>query len=344
MATNQQDTIVTYEELAELENDFETIELDTLRRQTRLQAPLYKKRAELVSRIPNFWPLVLEQAPPEVDQFIQPADSNVLASHLLSIDVTRFEVSLPPDPESTEGNPRSVAIKFTFSPNDWFEDEVLEKKFWYRRAKIGWAGLVSEPVRIRWKNGEDLTDGLTEAAFKAWEAEKRFAPGANESEKEQKKKTLLPEYGALMKKMDTATEGSLSFFTWFAFRGRHITAEESEESVKAESKRREGLKSGTGAPPPTLGEDDGDELDTEVFPAGEDLAVAISDDLYPGAVKYFTQAQEDDRLTDADFEEDDDSDEDDGDDEIIDLRDLVKRDKPDQGDDEDKPKRKKRKS
>lgn len=187
-----------------------------------------------------------------------------------------------------------MAIKFTFSPNEWFEDEVLEKKFWFRRSKSGWTGLVSEPLRIRWKGGKDLTDGLTEAAFYAWEAENKHTSEANGSDKGEKKRTVLPEHEAVMKKMETATEGSLSFFTWFGFRGRHVTAKESEEYVKAEIKRREDLKSGIGAPlplkdPEGFGEDeDDDELDTEVFPAGEDLAIAISDDLFPGAVKYFS--------------------------------------------------------
>jgi len=46
-------------------------------------------------------------------------------------------------------------------------------------------------------------------------------------------------------------------------------------------------------------------MSLEIFPDGEELALAFADDLWPGAIKYFTQAQEQDALSDADFEDSD---------------------------------------
>ena len=265
--------------------------LEKVRKQTVILAPLYEKRAATVSQIPNFWPLVFEQAPPEVDQYILPTDSEVLAS-VQSIDVTRFEI--PPYTSSTEGSPRSVSIKFTFKPNEWFEDEVLEKKLWFRRAKDGWTGLVSDPVRIRWKKGKDITDGLTDLAFAAWEAEKKVSAEANGSGSGQARPRALnlPEHDAVEKKMESDSEGSMSLFTWFGFRGnRDVSAEESAEAVKVERQRR--AQGEAGGQSSSKGDEeeeekvDGMEYEREVFWAGEDLAVAISEDLFPGALKYF---------------------------------------------------------
>ena len=284
---------------------------------------------------------MIEQAPLEIDQFIQPSDSAVLASCLRSIDVVRFEV--PPAAASAKdggqsGSPRSVSIKFTFAPNDWFHDEVLEKTFWFRRRAVdGWTGLVSVPVRIRWKGkGEDLTEGLTDVAYAAWEAEQKLkiamtttTTGADDDhnkssinatsrngkkQKEQKTHTrgTLPEYLELEKKLEESTEGSLSFFAWFGFRGRDVSAEESITAMKVERERREKIRRGeqivvspSKGVEPQKETDDGDadvdtsvddhddgdeddELSREIFPGGEDLAIAISEDLFPNAMKYFS--------------------------------------------------------
>ncbi len=290
---------------------------------------MYEKRAKLVEGIPNFWPLVLEQAPQEIDQYIQPTDSNALV-HLRSIDVKRFEIAPyagsgssggdgDGDGDAASGNPRSVAITFTFGPNEWFADEVLEKKFWFRRRAPraapdgsmdqGWSGLVSEPVRIRWKGrGKDLTEGLNAAAYAAWQAEQRHAEtikaqdgtGDSPAGRSEGKRVWLPEHEVLKKLLGQSTEGASSFFTWFSYRGPNITAEESRlATLEQEAQRRKngqakdkgkgrqenGGEDSDASPGNVPG--DADELNTEVFPSGEDLAIAISDDLFPGAVNYF---------------------------------------------------------
>ena len=83
-----------------------------------------------------------------------------------------FEADVP------GGDPRSVEITFEFSPNEFFEDSVLRKRFWYRRGRGGFVGFVSEPCRIAWKKGKDLTGGMLGLVTKAWELEKSLEGGS----------------------------------------------------------------------------------------------------------------------------------------------------------------------
>jgi hypothetical protein len=233
--------------------------------------------------------LVLEQAPPDIDQYIQPSDSALLLSSLTSLSVRHFQL------EDENGDPRSVAIRWEFAENEYFEDAVLEKKFWYRRARDGWSGLVSEPVRIRWKKGKDLTGGLLELVCKAWDAdqvEERLQQEGGDNGK-RKEQDLTPEQKALKKKIDQTGMGGLSFFAWFGFIGRKVSARESLEATRKEAERRDLRKQGQKIESPveeTEDEDkDGPGMSLDIFPDGDDLAVAITEDLWPGAIKYFSE-------------------------------------------------------
>jgi hypothetical protein len=243
--------------------------------------------------------LVLEQAPPDIDQYIQPSDSALLLSSLTSLSVTHFGVLPHPDtaakpgskslpPADRESDPRSFSIRWSFAPNEYFEDEVLEKRFWHRRARDGWTGLVSEPVPIRWKKGKDLTAGMLDAVCRAWQAEKGSAEnGAG-------KKDVSEESEALRKKMDKTGMGGLSFFAWFGFIGRRVSAEESVEATRKEDERREARRRGVkDAFVVEVESEDGTEtgldMDLEIFPDGDELALAFKDDLWPDAIKYFSE-------------------------------------------------------
>ncbi|KAI8623818.1 nucleosome assembly protein [Xylariaceae sp. FL1651] len=298
----------TYEELADLERDFEDVETEIIRQQHALSEPLYVKREKLVAKIPNFWPLVIEQAPPDVDQYIQPSDSAVLLSSLTSISISHFEIE-----NGGKGDPRSIAIKMEFAENDYFEDKVLEKKFWYRRSKDGYAGLVSEPVPIKWKSGKDLTQGLLDLVIKVWEEDRKKgqANGASNGKKT-KPKDWTADQKALREKIDAFGLGGVSFFCWFGYRGEYISAEESAIAITEDKKRRAERAAGKLPELQEVEDDDDDEEDEEedplaleIFPDGDDLAVAFSEDLWPSAIKYFTQAQEADAISDIDFEDDD---------------------------------------
>ncbi|PMD16948.1 hypothetical protein NA56DRAFT_648972 [Hyaloscypha hepaticicola] len=326
MAAALEETTVSYEDLADIERDFDDAETDIIRKQVLLTVPLYSRRSKTISQIPNFWPLVLEQAPPDIDQYIQPSDSALLLSSLQNLSVSHFEID---SEDGSRGDPRSVSIRFEFAENEYFEDTVLEKKFWYRRSRDGWAGLVSEPVPIKWKKDRDLTGGLLDMVVKAWEADRSSAKSTG-SGAVKPKGGLSPEQKALKKKIENTGMGGLSFFAWFGFIGRQVSAEESAAATALErqkraqrearkNSKRKSMERSRSSTPSSDGEeeeaagegsDDDVGMSLEIFPDGDDLAVAFTEDLWPGAIKYFTQAQEQDALSDADFESDDDEDED----------------------------------
>ena len=282
-------------------------------KQYELSEATFARRASAIAKIPNFWPLVIEASPPELDSFVHPQDSKIFAESLTSIDVTR--------PEIHTGHPRTIHVKFEFKENDFFSDTTLEKTFYYRRAKDGWVNLVSEPTKIHWKKGQDLTEGLTDGAFALFEARKK-AGDMNKKD--------LPEYTALKKKTQTSNGQNTSFFSWFGFVSskRWVSAEESkaafEEFHTLMAKRKNGEDVEIPHEDDEEDEDDeeyGDQA-VEVFDNGDDLATVLAEEIWPNAIKYFTQAQEigDEDMSEMDFE---DLDEDDEEDEPIDIRALV---------------------
>ncbi|KAI1342051.1 nucleosome assembly protein [Xylariaceae sp. FL0016] len=306
----------TFEELADLENEFEDVETEIIRQQHALTKSLYEKRKKLIAKIPSFWPLVIEAAPPDVDQYIQPSDQALLLSSLENLTVSHFEIE-----NGGKGDPRSISIKMEFSENEYFEDKILEKKFWYRRSKDGYAGLVSEPISIKWKKNKDLTQGMLDLVMKVWEQDKTKGQSNGDSKKKTtKSEDWTADQKALREKIDAMGLGGVSFFCWFGYRGEDVSAEESRVATEEEKKRRAEratVKAGPESKDAMEDEDEDDDDDEEdplaleIFPDGDELAVAISEDLWPSAIKYFTQAQETDAISDIDFEDmDEDDDED----------------------------------
>lgn len=267
--------------------------LSPVRQQVQLTKSLYAKRHRTVAQIPNFWPLVLEQAPPDIDQHIQPSDSALLLSSLTALTVTHFELEAT---NADRGDPRSVAIRWEFAQNAYFEDAVLEKRFWHRRTRDGWAGLVSEPVAIRWKKGKDLTGGLLDMVKRVWD-EEQLKGGKAAAGKTKKRAGLTAEQRALKRKIEDTGLGGLSFFAWFGYVGRRVSAAENELALAKEEERRKLRREGKPAETTEdadenedAGEDEEDEEDEslEIFPDGDELAIAITQDLWPGAIKYFS--------------------------------------------------------
>lgn len=274
-----------------------------------LTQPIFADRTKLVEKIPHFWTIVFEEATEEIDRFIQPCDTDALST-LQTLHVSRFDISLD---APGVGEPRSVKLTFTFGENSWFEDRVLEKTFWYRLSRTGYTGLVSEPVRIRWKSGKDLTEGLLDESCRLFEIEtdiKKFERHPEQGHDTlQKLDELKASRHALVERLEhrlkNTQQDAISFFAWFGYRGRNVSAEESAGVVRNDINRRKHKKGGNenGSADNVMLDDyeaesaaskvplviDTSELDHEIFPAGEELAVAISDDLYPGAVKYFSQ-------------------------------------------------------
>ncbi|USW50915.1 Putative nucleosome assembly protein (NAP) [Septoria linicola] len=306
---------VTYEELASIESEFEDIDNEIMKKQYEMSKAAYAKRAAAISKIPNFWPLVIEASPPEIDGFVHPQDSKIFADSLTNISVTRHELDATP-----QGHPRSVTITLDFKENDFFTDSSLSKKFWYRRAQDGWVGLVSEPVKINWKKGQDPTEGLVDGAHALFEARKKTGDMASKG---------LPEYTALKKKTEHSNGQNTSFFSWFGFVSsrRWVSAEEAKKADAEHTSRLEARKRGEKVEVPEEEDDEEDEDNgdqaVEVFDNGDDLATTLAEEIWPNAIKYFTQAQEmgDEELSELDFE--DMEEDDDGDDEPVDIRALV---------------------
>jgi len=306
----EEEAQISYEDLALIEEEFEQVDVDIVRKQYELTKPLYAKRAEAVAKIPNFWPLVLEQSPLHVDQYIQPNDSRIFVDSLLSIDVVRHEIE-----NGANGSPRSFTLKFTFKPNDDFEETVLEKKFDYRRASDGFTGLVSEPVKITWKSTEkDLTEGLTDGALALWEARKKKGDMTSKD---------VPEYAALAEKVESWNGSNTSFFTFFGWVSsrRWVSAEESAKANEEFAKRQEARKRGDEIEMPEEDDEEFDDSDVEVHEGGEDLAISFADDVWPNAIKFFTEAQEMEDMSDVDFEDYDEDEDEEG--EPVDIRALV---------------------
>lgn len=287
----------------------------TVRKSVPVFRPLFEKRNEIITSpevADDFWIRVFSNAPSEIDEYILPTDAGVLGSCLKNLKVERFEVN-----EKGEGEPRSIRFTFEFrtgEENPFFENEVLVKEFSWRKQitrtakgkRRTWEGLVSEPVRINWKKDMDLTKGLLGAACDLAEAEKKNAGGDRKklSEFEKLVKRVEEIENERMKDDDEGDDeeeglgaqspAGVSFFAFFGFRGRVVTAEESKAATKEDDERWAKITKGEKVDDEEVGEDDDeyelDELDLddiEIFPDGEELAIAIAEDLWPGALKYY---------------------------------------------------------
>lgn len=206
------------------------------------------------------------------------------------------------DDDPAHGDPRSFKINFQFDHNDYFENEALEKVFWHRRSKDGWTGLVSEPVKVKWKKNMDTTEGLLDLAVDASNEDSNGSgkgkAGQGGNKGNMKSSRYLGEVNTrLMGRLEELDPSSLSFFAFFGYRGRSITAEESAKATEDQLKDSEGvsttniLETEQGAREEDLTSIikriiSADEIH-EIYPAGEELAIAISEDLFPGALRYF---------------------------------------------------------
>ena len=269
-----------------------------VRQKVNLTRPLYASRSSLISKIPNFWPLVFEHAPPDIDEFIQPSDFVVLSSSLYNLSVSHDVVlcDSPDDPgcnlqgtklsspnghEKLEGDPRSFLMTFSFAENSYFGATHITKKFWYHHSKYGWGGFVSEPVRIKWKEGKDLTEGLLDLICDAWESAQPSSQDSDEQDSEPSDPETTAKESLLQQKLENAYMSERSFFAWFGYVGRHLRHREANRRSSASS-----------SSPWNQMNENADGVGTkaflEGFPRGDELAVAIAEDLWPGAIKYYS--------------------------------------------------------
>lgn len=291
-----------------------------MRKQIPALRSLYAKRNELVAskelQEADFWPRVFSNAPGEIDEYILATDAAVIGQCLKNLTVERFEV----DEQGNGGDPRSVRFVFEFAAGDenpYFTDTKIVKDFYYRKSvtrspkgkRRVWDGYVSAPVRINWKKDQDLTKGLLDATCDLYEAEQKDSSVD---------RVKLPEYEKLVKKLEqveaeaftgdeadeadddngiaASSPAGVSFFAWFGYRGGEATAEQSAAADKDELERWQKIEKGEKVEE----EDDEDEDDSddedededsleaaEVFPDGEDVAVALAEEVWPNALKLY---------------------------------------------------------
>ncbi|EED17731.1 NAP family protein [Talaromyces stipitatus ATCC 10500] len=310
--------------ISQLEQEFVRAELEQLRKQIPVLRPLYARRNALVAskelQDADFWPRVFANAPQEIDEYILASDAAVISQCLKNLTIERCDV----DENGSGGDPRSVRFTFEFATgeeeNPYFTNAQLVKEFHYR-TKISktpkgkrhvWEGYVSTPVRINWKKDQDLTKGLLDAACDLYEAEQKKGAGVD--------RTTLPEYEKLITKLEEASAeadalvgdeeeeadeeylpGGVSFFNFFGYRGNTVTAEESAAAEKEEAERWQKIENGEKVDDEDDEDDDeDDDIDEEeesiatieIFPAADDIAVALADDVWPNALKYYVQSYE----------------------------------------------------
>lgn len=105
--------------------------------------------------IPDFWPTVLRRHP-GVQALLSVRDLEAL-KHLKDVRLSYLQGAA-----GDEGKESRMGYKllFYFAPNEFFENDVLEKTYFYK-PDIDWAGDFvydhAEGTEIRWKEGEDLT-------------------------------------------------------------------------------------------------------------------------------------------------------------------------------------------
>lgn len=223
--------------------------------------PIYKDRASTIKQIPGFWSKVLQSddVPAAVESAIHACDIPVL-DFLTAIEITRYEVDKDPE----RGDPRSFTIIFEFSPNEFFVDRTLEKTFRYSGNQDSATGLASEAVELSYSDTPQGTE-LAECVAR-----------------------------------------SESFFAFFKYCCRSVTTGQSKSSRHMEDGSLDGACDLDSSFPKTQpkdfdgdlesmlqrnsspNDDDNNLLATEGFPPGEDIAIAISEDLYPNALKYFS--------------------------------------------------------
>ncbi|KAF8154909.1 nucleosome assembly protein [Crassisporium funariophilum] len=119
--------------------------------------PLPKDTAPSSSGIPEFWLTALRNHV-ALSELITERDADAL-KHLVDVRLEYLKEDEAAAASDTKGKP-GFKILFVFSPNDFFENEVLEKTYLYQE-EVGYSGdFVYDRAlasKINWKEDKDLT-------------------------------------------------------------------------------------------------------------------------------------------------------------------------------------------
>ncbi|KAH9491680.1 hypothetical protein Btru_031204 [Bulinus truncatus] len=105
-----------------------------------LRQPYFKKRSDLIAKIPNFWVTAFVNHP-QVSALLNEDDEEAL-QYLTKVKVQEFE-----DIKS------GYRINFYFDSNPYFSNEMLTKEFLLNDT----GDPSSQSTPIKWKEGKDLT-------------------------------------------------------------------------------------------------------------------------------------------------------------------------------------------
>jgi template-activating factor I len=163
----------------------------------KLRQPNYKKRSDLISKIPSFWISVFLNHP-QLSSSLDQNDENIL-QHLKRVDV-----------EEHDDIKSGYRIKFTFEPNPYFENDVLIKEF----SVTDSSETTCKATPIRWKN-EAKNGQSTASTSKKTEGDGDVSTGSRKRSHDTENNN---EHG--------------SFFTWFSDTSGETGNDEFGEVIK----------------------------------------------------------------------------------------------------------------
>jgi len=124
-----------------------------------LRKPFFGKRADLIKKIPKFWVTVFVNHP-QISALLDEEDEEAL-HYLSSVEVEEFE-----DIKS------GYRIKFHFSSNPYFDNELICKEFMLSDS----GEQTCKSTKILWKENMDLTTRQSEANLKAGQKRQHEEP------------------------------------------------------------------------------------------------------------------------------------------------------------------------
>jgi template-activating factor I len=141
---DQQEAI---EQIDEVQNEIDKLNenaseeiLKVEQKYNTLRQPFFKKRSDIIAKIPNFWVTAFVNHP-QVSALLNEDDEEVL-QYLTKVEVQEFE-----DIKS------GYRINFSFDTNPYFTNELLTKEFHLNDT----GDPSSQSTPIKWKEGKDLT-------------------------------------------------------------------------------------------------------------------------------------------------------------------------------------------
>jgi template-activating factor I len=165
-----------FEVIGDVQNDIDRLNeqaseeiLQVEQKYNKLRQPNYKKRSDLISKIPSFWISVFLNHP-QLSSYLDQNDENIL-QHLKRVDV-----------EEHEDIKSGYRIKFTFDTNPYFENDLIVKEYSVTES----SETQHKSTPIRWKsgakNGQTASNRKTDGDTSTSSTRKRSHDNENNNE------------------------------------------------------------------------------------------------------------------------------------------------------------------